>query len=154
MLNNRRKKNLVHRAIQLALVKRMLLQWFFFVLVTCALTVATQFIFDPLQTRTDWNYHFRVTVSSFLLVSLCMIPIFLRDSIKLSNRFVGPIMRLQTFVQKVGRDDVDKLQFRQGDFWTTLSQDFNDMLDRLRGREDVQPDAGEVQQELETAGTE
>ena len=127
-----RKKKLVHVEIQGALVKRLLLQWAIFVAATCLATMFIRFLMDPLQSRADTIYELKVTMMSFLTVSLCLIPVFLRDSLALSNRFVGPIVRVQQHIKQVGCGKLTKLQFRDGDFWRTLADDFNNMVDHLR----------------------
>ena len=95
-------------------------------------TVVLQFLMDPLQSRAEWVHQMKITIGSLLAVSVCLIPVFVRDSLKLSNRFVGPIVRLHQFIQSVDRSDDTALQFREGDFWDSLAKDFNAMTSRLR----------------------
>ena len=63
-----------------------------------------------------------------------MVPAFIYDTIKLSNRFVGPILRLKNSVRSVADGKpVSPLKFRGGDFWHELADDFNRLNEKLGG---------------------
>ncbi|MEO8494399.1 MAG: hypothetical protein ABI614_04980 [Planctomycetota bacterium] len=89
---------------------------------------------DPMQAPADRNNQIRVAITSLALASFGLVPVFVADSIKLSNRFVGPIVRLQTVIRQVGKGKPVELKFRDGDFWTDLPDDFNRMVERLEAR--------------------
>ena len=47
-----------------------------------------------------------------------LLPVFLYDTVKLSNRFAGPVIRLRRAMQAISQGNaVEKLQFRENDFW-------------------------------------
>jgi hypothetical protein len=63
-----------------------------------------------------------------------MLPIFIVDTIKLSNRFAGPIYRLRLTIRSLAEGETFRpLRFRDFDFWQGLADDFNMMVDRLTG---------------------
>jgi len=63
---------------------------------------------------------------------IALFPVFAYDSIKLSHRFVGPIMRLRRVLRQAALGEhVPPLQFRQDDFWQDLAGSFNTLMERL-----------------------
>jgi hypothetical protein len=65
-------------------------------------------------------------------VMLLLLPVFLRDTLKLSNRFAGPMYRLRTALRTVAENKpCSKIKFRDGDFWMEAATDFNTVLGKL-----------------------
>ena len=132
----RRSKTFVDPPVQQGLVKRMVLHWVVFVLAATALTFVVQFFGDPFKPVTWhlselwWNH------APALLALIVLLPMFIIDSIKVSNRFAGPIMRLRTAIADIsaGRKS-EPLSFREGDFWKSLARDFNNMVSRITERQ-------------------
>ena len=61
-----------------------------------------------------------------LLIAFALLPVFVYDVIKMSNRFAGPISRLRvTLTDIADGKDVKPLNFREGDFWNEISVKFN-----------------------------
>jgi len=70
-----------------------------------------------------------------LLVILVISPVFIYDSIKLSNRFVGPMIKFRRALGKLAKgEDTGSITFREQDFWKELTQDFNVIADELKNR--------------------
>ena len=62
----------------------------------------------------------------FVLVSLALVPVFIWDSFKLSNRFAGPIVQVRRALAQIADGQTPKaIEFRQGDFWKSLANDLN-----------------------------
>lgn len=67
-----------------------------------------------------------------MAVMLILMPIFLRDTLKLSNRFAGPMYRLRTVLAEMAEGkEGSKIKFRTGDFWQPTAGDFNVVLDQM-----------------------
>lgn len=61
-----------------------------------------------------------------LIVSLALLPVFLLDAARLSNRFSGPILRVRRTLAAIAvGEETQPLHFRQNDFWKSLAVDFN-----------------------------
>ena len=70
-----------------------------------------------------------------ILAMIALLPVFVLDSVKVSNKFVGPIKRLkETIADLSAGKDVEPLAFREGDFWHALAHDFNKMIANVRGQ--------------------
>lgn len=66
-------------------------------------------------------------------VLLVISPVFIFDSIKLSNRFVGPMISFRSSLRKLASgDEAPSLTFRKGDFWRDLTDDFNKVSAELK----------------------
>ncbi len=68
-----------------------------------------------------------------------LVPVYLRDIVKFSHRFAGPMSRLRAILNDLadGRRGMS-LKFRPGDFWQETATDFNrfyekhiELLDRV-----------------------
>jgi nitrogen fixation/metabolism regulation signal transduction histidine kinase len=85
--------------------------------------------FQPLEehARNSWWSH-----GPFLLVSVFLLPVFVMDTIKLSNRFAGPVYSLRRAMREVVQGKPPRrLRFRKRDFWHDLADDYNALLVRL-----------------------
>jgi hypothetical protein len=65
-------------------------------------------------------------------VMFFMLPVFLRDTLKMSNRFAGPMYRLRTSLSALSEHGTTRpIKFRDGDFWQEAAGDFNVVLDQM-----------------------
>jgi len=132
----RRKKALVDPPVQQSLLKRMVLHWVVYVVAAMTLTLALQFCgqpFKPMKWHLSelwWNQ------APSLLALLALLPVFILDSIKVSNKFAGPILRLRTAISDVSSGKKSEpLSFREGDFWQSLARDFNSMVAKITDKQ-------------------
>lgn len=136
MALNLRRREYVDPVVQGALMRRLVLHWTSFIALAGSLAVGLQWVQDPFATTTEtlaraWWTH---GISLMLLVSL--MPIFIYDSVKLSNRFTGPISRLRVALRTIAEGDTPpRVVFRDNDFWNELATDFNKLAERLEDAE-------------------
>ncbi len=131
-----RKKTYIDHKVQGALVRRLVFHWVALFFVASLLSFCLQMLTKPFQTMGEHVQQLWWTHGPFLLVLLCLLPVFVLDTIKLSHRFVGPIYRLRQSIRYIAEGNPPpRLKFRDFDFWQGLAQDFNLMVDRLLGRE-------------------
>lgn len=130
-MSKRRETKLIDREIQLALARRLTLHWIIFILIAAALACLMQWLGKPFTTYTDLFNNVWYTLSPLLLVMLCLIPIFVYDSVKLSSRFAGPVVRVRRAARSLASGEKpEKLSFRNGDFWHGLAEDFNQIIEQ------------------------
>ncbi|WP_182870406.1 hypothetical protein [Stieleria mannarensis] len=126
----KRSRTLVDTEVQGSLVRRVALHWIvFFVCNTIALTCWIRLFEQP---DADWGQTFADTLRRFLpffVITVALIPAFVWDTLKLSHRFAGPILRLRNTLKdiKAGRA-VAPLKFRDNDFWQEMASNFNDVM--------------------------
>jgi len=122
----KRKQLWVDPKIQGALIVRVLAYWIS-CLITVALlgrvTVGMASIFPGLEDQTWLPYMPALLASAFFL------PLVVQDTLRLSNRFVGPMFRLRRSLRDLADGKkVRKIYFREGDMWQEFADDFNDLV--------------------------
>ncbi|QDV70901.1 hypothetical protein Poly24_46340 [Rosistilla carotiformis] len=129
----RRKSNFVDPETQLSLLKRITFHWFSFILANSVALMIWLILFEQ-EPGGSWGETCSLFVqryAPFLIISAAMLPIFLRDTMRLSNRFAGPIQRLRRAMEAVAEGShVKPISFRKGDFLQDLAADFNLVLAR------------------------
>ncbi len=128
--NPRRSKSLVDPEVQGSLLRKIGLHWcMLFVSNTIALVVWVRLFEQP---DADWNTTFHTYVERFLpffVVSIALLPAFVWDTLKLTHRFAGPILRLRlTLMDAAEGRAVAPLSFRSNDFWREIAENFNTIL--------------------------
>ena len=102
-----------------------------------------------MQPDASWGQTFLDTVRRFLpffVVTLALIPAFIWDTLKLTNRFAGPILRLREALAEAGQGNtVPPLRFRDNDFWQEMASNFNLMMDRRETVNEMSQDAEQKQ---------
>jgi len=139
-----RKKTFVDPKVQGALVKRLVVHWLVFVGVAGLVAFCLQVLSNPFQPLEVHINQLWWTHGPFLIVTVFLLPVFVLDTIKLSHRFAGPIYRLRQTIRSAAEGQpIKKLKFRDFDFWQGLAEDFNTMVDRLRGQTPEEQDQQE-----------
>lgn len=86
-----------------------------------------------------------------VFVMLMLLPVFLRDSLKLSNRFAGPMYRLRTALRSAAQnEDTGPIKFRTGDFWLEAADDFNIVLAQL---EELKSENAELKRQIDESAS-
>ena len=71
-----------------------------------------------------------------VVVAVLMLPLFIYDALRVSNKFAGPICRLRRDLLRLAEgEDVKPIVFRQDDLWQDLAGCFNKVADRLKTAE-------------------
>jgi len=148
-----RKRLFVDPKVQGALVARVVLYW-----VLCLITITLMLLCWRIMTGSArlfythfgemWFFYGPAVVASFLLLPLVVI-----DIIRLSNRFVGPMLRLRRSLRALARGEhVEPLEFRDADFWHEFADEFNAVLRRVQGENSAPQESVGEQAEPLTAG--
>lgn len=152
-MKHARKQNFVDSTVQGALLRRIVLHWFLYFIVAGLAIVSLQAMLggpdgEPLMSRLFSE------AKNFTLVGLiliCIFPAFLLDTVRFSNRFVGPVGRLRRYLRKLGTDhDTERLSFRGGDFWSEMAEEFNMVATLV---EDQQNEIERLKTALKSSGT-
>ncbi len=123
----RRSQKYVDREVQTSLLRRLSLHWFLFMFANgLAILMWTRFLETPSE---SWEVSLRLALQRalpFALISFAMVPVFVWDAMKLSNRFAGPIVRVRRALAEIASGaSPSPIEFRDGDFWKSLAQDLN-----------------------------
>ena len=143
-MKNRRKKYCIDRKVQCAVAKRMVFHWvtFFFaasLILPLWHLILTGDISTPLSTKI-------FTDGVVLLVALAsLLPYFIWDTIKYTNRITGPMYRIQRELRALAQgENAQPIKLRKGDFWHEVAEDFNAMLTRVASSQDEPDDAPDL----------
>jgi hypothetical protein len=127
-----RKKHFIDSKVQGALSRRIIFHWLVFMLVTSVVAFVLQVLSDPFRGLSSHLMDLWWTQGPFLLVMVFLLPVFVMDAIKLSNRFAGPIFNMRRAIRAIVAGQAPrKLKFRKSDFWQDLAGDYNAMLTKL-----------------------
>jgi hypothetical protein len=131
-----RKRLLVDKQVQWALIKRFLFYWVcILVFVTMPIAIS-QTLVEPsrylVQHYFDtWRSHWPILATLTVLL-----PFVLYDILKISHRFAGPIFRLRRELQRyVHGEEADCVRFRDGDFWPDLGDNVTALMERVHAAE-------------------
>ncbi|MDX1963382.1 MAG: hypothetical protein SFX18_09530 [Pirellulales bacterium] len=66
------------------------------------------------------------------IASVLLLPIIVYDMVRFSNRFSGPLLRFRRGLRQLASGEpTQQMQFRAGDFWSELAEDYNLVAARL-----------------------
>lgn len=151
-MKHSRKQNYVDSTVQGALLRRIVIHWCLYFVVAGLAIVMLQAMLsgpqgDPLATRLMHE------ASEFTLVGLiliCIFPAFLLDTVRFSNRFVGPVGRLRKYLRHLGQDgNTEELTFRGNDFWAEMAEEYNIVAKRF---EDQNKEIERLKNQLKESG--
>ena len=137
MTKPRRKKHFIDASVQGSLARRIIGHWLLFLLIATIASFVLQVLSNPFRPLAEHAQGLWWTHGPFLLVLVFLLPVFVVDTIKLSNRFAGPIYSLRRAIREIVQGKPPrKLKFRRHDFWHELAEDYNAMLLKLEVLED------------------
>jgi hypothetical protein len=130
MSRTKRKQNFIDTHVQGALLKRICGHWLVFFFVSAFAIILLQTLLgDPSKTLPDRLW---LETGEFMFMGIVMIslfPAFMLDTIRFSNRFVGPIARLRRHLRQLKEGDTGHCTFRDNDFWAEMANEFNSVAD-------------------------
>ena len=128
----KRHRLFVDRRVQGALVLRSLFYWFFCLLTLMVMMLCWRMVTMPVlesgsQVGALWSEFAPVAVASML-----MLPVIILDTVRLSNRFAGPMLRFRRHLRELAEGEtIHPLKFRDADYWAEMADDFNKVAARL-----------------------
>lgn len=141
-----RKQLYMGSKVQVALLARVVMYWCAYMGAIAAFILVWRIVTGPARLFythfEDMWFHFGPAV----IASLILLPFMLWDTLRVSNRFVGPLTRMRKHFRMGARgEQVPPIHFRKGDFWHDVSEEFNAMIAEMQqpreGSEESQPPA-------------
>lgn len=131
MISGKRRQLFVDAKVQGSLVARTIAYWGFCLIALTLMLLCWRIFTVPGRTfafHVDWLwFHYAPAV----MASLLLLPIIVLDSLRMSNRFAGPMVRLRRAMRRLAEgENVQPINFRGNDFWSEFADDFNRMLAR------------------------
>lgn len=138
-MKNRRRKYSIDSAVQGALVRRLMYHWLTFSAL-CALLLPVWRVINGGNVQGPFTMLVReacIEMIPVFLFMLLLLPMFVWDTIKLSNRFAGPMYRFRGVLRRMAAgENVEPIRLRRGDFWTDVADDINALAERFSSLEE------------------
>lgn len=134
----RRIQKLVDHEVQSSLARRLVLHWVLFMLaIMVGALMWVRLIEAPTAT---WAEVLRIGfwhLTPVVVISIAIVPMFIKDAIGLSNRFAGPIIRVRrALADYADGKSTEPVEFRHGDFWKSLAHEVNRAISKPVGKVD------------------
>jgi len=133
MEREKRKQIVAEPKIQGVLLVRVLLYWGLCVLTVTVLLMGWRIVTG--STRAFYT-HLEALWWQFgpaAIASLCVLPIVIGDFLRLSNRFAGPMRRIQGAMSRLAKGErVEPMKVREQDFWGDFTAEFNLLLEQVK----------------------
>ena len=131
---SRRNRLFIEPEIQGAIIRRVVLYW-----TCCLLFINLPLLIAQVLSNPDLYFFQQIGVVAerhwpTYLCLLGILPFVVLDAVRVSNRFVGPIVRIQKELSQLADGDTtrNEISFRDGDYWTQLGSEFNRVAERIR----------------------
>ncbi len=127
-----RQKLYVDQDVQRTLILRTILQWYFYMSAILLVTCLGAIWMDPGQLAIKHVFKSFVYYAPGVIASVLLLPLFVYDMLKATNRIAGPIYRLRNEMKKLASgQEIRPLRFRDGDHWSDLAEDFNELAEQI-----------------------
>jgi len=131
---SRRRRHLVHKRIQLALAIQALRHWLLFLVALAGLLCGLEYFNNEGQVAMgDCAVRVWRRFGPAFVVLISLLPAIIYDSIKVSNRFIGPLTRLRNVMRSAAQGEaVEPLKCRRNDYSADFFEALNELLERMR----------------------
>lgn len=127
-----RNQKYIDSHVQGALCKRIFLHWcVFFVVSLLAIGGIQVLLGNPGESLAQRIGEQVGILFFFAIILVSLLPAFMLDTVRFSNRFVGPIARLRRCMRELAQfDSTETIHFREGDFWGEAANEFNQVRNK------------------------
>ena len=136
----RRSRIFIDREVQGALMMRVASYWLFCLLSIVLMVICWNVVTGPPKRFVVLFFEIYQRYTPALAASLILLPIVMIDVVRMSNRFVGPVVRLRGALSELAETGQTRpVTFRDNDYWQELAVDFNRVAERAQNKNE--PDA-------------
>lgn len=132
-MSQNRKRLMIDPTVQWAVARRVALHWFgFFAVLLSVNSLIGMLLNIPEKPMADSAIEAVQNQTPQIFIMLLILPIFLRDTIRLSNKFAGPMYRLRLGLAALAEGKQQGvMKFRTSDFWQDVAERFNSVRERM-----------------------
>ena len=150
MANNRRRIRLVDSGVQWAIVRQFLMYWLGQTVVAALYLTLLELLHGFLKPWSEHRQAIWSLVTSLFVSLMILLPLFIYGSLRLSNRFVGPVKRLRRGLRELAQGrPFSPVKFREGDYWQELAEELNQAVEALRKQRSDEDLAASDQREID-----
>lgn len=149
-MSKNRKQNYVDTKVQGSLLRRIVMHWCIFFVVAFIAVIAMQALLgDPAQSMSERISEKSADMAVLGVVLLAIFPAFLLDTVRFSNRFAGPIVRLRRGLRELADNGTtNDLAFRDEDFWIEMANEFNRVKEMVESKKSTSKTSAETPEEV------
>lgn len=131
-MKQKRSKLFVDPIVQGSLAKRIGFHWLVFFGIVISLQFLTTWMLNPVVSFGELTQAIIQNNGLFLIALVLLLPSFVFDAVKMSNRFAGPMVRLRNALNEAAdTGEFKEIEFREGDFWSNMAEAYNAMVKRV-----------------------
>lgn len=133
-----RRRFVADARVQWILATRIILHFVLFFAVSFTLGLLLEYMTSPRGVLADHLQSMVRQCVPMLVAVVCLMPVFVHDTLKMSHRIAGPICRMRDTIRLLqAGEDAAPLTFRSNDMWEDLPHLFNRMISRLRNDQEA-----------------
>jgi hypothetical protein len=150
----RRRRYFVDRPVQGAVVRQAIWYWVWtsitFGLVILFCRIGPSWLSGTTHPSGRVWFH----LGPYVLASILLFPIVVSSSIRFSNRFAGPMVRVRRTLKELARgESTGRLKFRENDYWLDIADDINEIATKLSQASQANSDHPSHEQDVPVPGT-
>ena len=131
----RRNRIFLDPEVQGALMLRVASYWAFCLLSICLLVMCWSVYTGPPRRFAELAFDLYLRYAPALAASLILLPLVMIDVVRMSSRFVGPMVRLRSGLNELAESgQARRIVFRDNDYWRELAGDFNNVAERMEAQ--------------------
>jgi hypothetical protein len=133
----RRHKLFVDVKLQGALLAHTTMYWSYCLLSVGVIAIAWIVLAKKPATSADLFENLWQNFGPALIGAFLLLPLVLLDCLRLSNRFAGPMVRIQRSLKQLANGEkATKIKLREGDYWSEFAEDLNRVIDKTEAAAD------------------
>jgi signal transduction histidine kinase len=133
-----RKQLYVNQPFQRSVISRTIMQWYFYLSAILLVVSLGSAWVNPEVFALKHLFRNFIYFLPGVIASVLLLPLFIYDMLKETNKIAGPIFRLRCEMQKLkDGQQLNDLRFRDGDSWEELADDFNSLVAQIQNERRV-----------------
>ena len=133
MSPQKRRRMFVDPQLQGALVVRCIMHWAFCIAIAALILLCWQVIANPGRPNREYFVELWFAYWRAFVVSVVLLFVVMRDVIRISNRFCGPLLRMRHTMRRLAAGaHVEPVKIREKDFWHDFATEFNAVINRIQ----------------------
>jgi hypothetical protein len=132
MVGTKRRRIYVDRSVQGAFLRRAVFCWLACIASLSLVHVTVGLLIEPVRLLFPDVSGLWFLLAPAVVTTLLLLPLIVYDTIQLTHRLVGPVLRLRRGMRELAAGmPTERLRFRDGDFWQEFADEFNALIDRV-----------------------
>lgn len=128
----RRQQFMADRKLQGVLLAHSAIYWFYCLFSVTLIAVCWIIFSQQPETSGELFTQLWLNCGPALLGSVLLLPLVMLDCVRLSNRFAGPMVRMQRVMGELAAGETpNTFALRPGDYWGEFADNFNVVLERI-----------------------